>query len=97
MRAASASAVTVLWRDARIAGTMVAARPTMSATASTSTAIDAVTDGAPAVPSIAAPGLVISGAASLPITSPAAAESSARPTFSASRTTATVPGVRPPP
>jgi hypothetical protein len=90
-----ASALTVLVRAARMAGTSVAARATAIATATTSLASAAVSDGVPGVPTRPAPGLVISGAASQPTAIPAAAASSARTRFSASSTTATRPGVPP--
>ena len=95
VRAASASALTVLVRAARIAGTSDAASATASATVATSPAMDGVSDGAPGVPTRAAPGLVISGAASHPMASPAAAATSATTRFSASSTTVTSRGVPP--
>ncbi len=94
-RAPSASALTVLVRAARRAGTSVAARATASATPITSPAFGRVSDGAPGVPTRPAPGLVISGAASHPASSPAAAAASATSRFSARSTAATTLGVLP--
>ena len=54
-----------------------------------------MSEGAPGLPTRPAPGLVISGAASQPAVSPAAAAASARIRFSASSTVATSPGVAP--
>ena len=71
----SASALTVLVRAARMAGTSVEASATASATATTRTAVGGVSDGAPGAPTRPAPGLVSSGAASHPAASPAAAAS----------------------
>src|ERR1022692_1153541 len=60
-RAASASARTVLSRDARTAGTRVATIATATATAATNSMVDAVSEGVPALPISPAPGLVRSG------------------------------------
>ena len=94
-RALSASALTVLVRAARMAGTSVEASATARATATTRPTMDKLNAGAPGVPTRAAPGLASSGPASRPIASPAAAAAKASTRFSASSTTATVPGVPP--
>jgi hypothetical protein len=94
-RPTSLSAATVLPRDARMAGTSVAASATTMASAMTSTALPSEIGAAPAAPTRAAPGLVISGAASQPATRPTTAANSASTRFSARKVAATTPGVPP--
>ena len=61
----------------------------------TTTMVPAVSPGEAPVPSRPAPGLVISGAAAQPISSPVTAATPAMTTYSASRTAATSSGVPP--
>jgi hypothetical protein len=82
-------------RDARMAGTSVAASATTIASPMTCTAEINEIGGAPAVPMRAAPGLVISGAASQPATRPTTAAKSASTRFSARKVAATTLGVPP--
>ena len=94
-RPTSLSAATVLPRDARMAGTSVAASDTTIASPMTCTTVPSESGGAPAVPMRAAPGLVISGAASQPTARPTTAANSASTRFSARKVAATTLGVPP--
>ena len=85
----------MLVRDARTAGTRVAATATATATAVTRPMVYGVSTRAPALPSRPALDSVSSGAVNHPIASPAAAASRATTTYSASSTAATRPGVPP--
>ena len=85
----------MLLREARMAGTSVAASATTTASPMTSTAAAGEIGGAPALPTRAAPGLVISGDASQPATSPTTAANSASTRFSARKVAATTLGVPP--
>jgi hypothetical protein len=77
-RAASARALTVLVLEARTAGTIVATTATAAATTITIPIVDRSSVGAPGAPTRLAPGFVRSGAASQPMTRPAAAATTAR-------------------
>jgi hypothetical protein len=94
-RGEPASALTVLERAARPAGTTVATTATPSATAVTNPTVDTVVDGVPALPMRPAPDSVSNGAVSDPTANPAAAATTATRTYSASSTAATRLGVPP--